>query len=478
MNILRERKWGAAVALAAGLAAMTLAAVLAAVAVAAPRLDFIHLRNNLSATSTRISSYPDMAVSSDGDRVVVVWVEEYEANAYNKGHVHLRAASESGGGWGSKLSVFPGIDSAYALDASVVVWGNKAHVAYIVRTSTQYRVRYEKCNLDTEVCDIDLSTVYDVPVSSAQITWVDLAVDGNGNPHVVWAQYDASGQHGDIYYNAHNGTSWGTEYPVDPPGKDCNAPAIAWANNYAHVVWENEGDHLIEYRRRDTTTANPSDGWGTVRSVTGSQQPTWKPRNPDVAARAGKVFVVWDRCANYFLEGSGDPCEMYALNYLRSVDNGANWDVSAYEVGTKKYELEEDNLYYSVDLVRDEFLWCAQPAIALNEVGGPAIVWHADRSSEHDGSDYAIYYTYAYTGGTSSSPLSINWIVTHTVLNRHQPSMLGSATVGAVVSGTDTLMHLAYMGETASGAWDVYYDSNVDPSTYNLIYLPLILRNY
>jgi len=56
--------------------------------------------------------------------------------------------------------------------------------------------------------------------------------------------------------------------------------------------------------------------------------------------------------------------------------------------------------------------------------------------------------------------------------------MLGSATVGAVVSGTDTLMHLAYMGETASGAWDVYYDSNVDPSTYNFIYLPLILRNY
>ena len=476
MNNQRERKRGAAVALAAGLAAMALTAVLAAVAVAAPRLDFIHLRNNLSATSTRISSYPDMAVSSDGDRVAVVWVEEYEPYAYSKGHVHLRAASESGGGWGSKLSVFSGSDSAYALDASVAVWGNKAHVAYVVRTSTQYQVRYEKCNLDTEGCNIDLVTVRSVSGSSAKITWVDLAVDGDGNPHVVWAQYDASGQNGDIYYNAYNGSSWGTQYAVDPSGKDCNTPAIAWADDYAHVVWENENDDVIQYRRRDTTTADPDDGWDAVSWVTNPQS-IWIPRNPDVAARAGKVFVVWDRCANYFGEGGGDPCEMYALNYRRSIDNGGNWVGSAYEVGTGRNEVDENHRYYSVDSGRDEFLWCAQPSIALNEQGGPAIVWHADRSGAHDGSDYAIYYSYAYTGGTAS-PLGINWLVTHTVLNRHQPSMLGSATVGAVVSGTDTLMHLAYMGETTSDAWDVYYDSNIDPDIYNFIYLPLILRNY
>ena len=474
MSNLGERKRGVAVALAAGLAAMTLTAVLAAVAVAAPRLDFIYLRNNLSATSTRISSYPDMAVSSDSDRVAVAWVEEYEPYAYSKGHVHLRAASESGGGWGSKLSVFSGSDSTYALDASVAVWGNKAHVAYVVRTSTQYQVRYKECSLTQETCTSKPTTG---ATSSYKITWVDVAVDGDGNPHLVWAQYDTGGHNGEIYYNAYDGSGWGTQYAVSPSGKHCNTPAISWADDYAHVVWENEEDSLIQYRRRDTTTTDPDDGWDTVLWVTGSPQPTWMPRNPAVAARAGKVFVVWDRCANYFGEGGGDPCEMYGLNYRRSIDNGGSWVGPAYEVGTRQDEVDESYRYYSVDLGRDEFLWCAQPAVALNEQGGPAIVWHADRSGEHDGSDYAIYYSYAYTGGTADA-LSINWIVTHTVLNRHQPSMLGSATVGAVVSGTDTLMHLAYMGETTGDAWDVYYDSNVDPSIYNFIYLPLILRNY
>ena len=89
------------IVLAAGLAAVVLVAALEAVVTAAP-VSFLHIRSNLSQTATLVSAYPDLAVSPDRDWVVVVWTEGYDDRAGFQGHVYLRAASETGGGWGTR----------------------------------------------------------------------------------------------------------------------------------------------------------------------------------------------------------------------------------------------------------------------------------------------------------------------------------------------------------------------------------------
>jgi hypothetical protein len=173
----------------------------------------------------------------------------------------------------------------------------------------------------------------------------------------------------------------------------------------------------------------------------------------------------------------------YHLVYRRSNDSGANWGTESSgirEVGTdRRYgagglkDYDSAGWYRYVDPdedVRDEYLQYLRPSIVLNEHGWPAVVWHAD-SSEGDGTDYAIYYSYATTGGDGN----VNWVAPD-VLNWDQPSLLSSAAVGVGESdGERQLLHIAYMRKLdATGAWDVYYDSNEDRDRYEYAYLPLI----
>jgi hypothetical protein len=481
-----KRRWSAAVVLAAGLAAATLAAVLATVAAARP-LGFLHIRSNLSRTPTLASAYPDLAVSPDGDRIVVVWTEEYyQAGAGSYNHVYLRVASETGAGWGERVSVFSdssGLSSAYR--AAVAVTGPSAytaHVAYVVFEFdrgylVQTEVRHKKCSLNMSPveCDASGDVVASVDASFGKIFWVDLALDASGNPHVVWAQYDADDYQGDILYRAYDGDGWGDTESVEELTGNNHTPSIAWADGYAHVAWDEQTQHQMWYRRR------AASGWEPAAVPLCSPQTALWPGNPDIAAGGGRVFVVWDWCSDPQRQSRGY-CAQYNLVYGRSNDSGAHWG-TVREVGTDRpyaagglADYDSAGWYVSSSDVRDEYLQYLRPSIALNDDGGPAVVWHADRSGGGDGGDYAIYYTYAITGGGSG----VNWEIAPAVLNWVQPSMLGSAVIGVGESDSEhQVLHSAYMQKVpGTGAWDVYYDSNEDKDRYETVYLPLIMNAY
>jgi hypothetical protein len=444
----RGRGRGAAIGVAAGLVA-----ALATVVVAAP-LGFPHVRSNLSRTAPRVSARPDLAVSPDGDRVVVAWTEEYRDGSGSKGHVYLRAASEGGGYWGSKITVFPGSDSACAYKAAVAVTGATAHVAYVVFNDscgvpTQMQVRYKTCDLSGGTCDSEEQTVASVDTSFHRITWADLTLDTEGNPHVVWVRYDKDGKYGDIRYRARDGDSWGDREDVETSGNN-GVPAIDWADGYAHVVWEEETEHRIWYRRRGTS------GWDPSVSLC-TKQTAFPPGNPDVAAGMSRVFVVWNWCSD------GQDCEKYVMVYRRSNNRGSSWKSDAindtFEVGTDLGISSWSSLeqYNSVggDGGRDYFLQYLQPSIALNSDGWPAVVWHADRSGGA-GTDYTIYYSHA----TSGSSTSVDWII-RTALDWGQPAVLGSAVVGVgEPEPGEQHLHIAYMQRPSTDVWEVYYDSN------------------
>jgi len=468
----RSRGRSAVIGLAAGLAAVALVAVMAAIATAAPS-GFLHIRSNLSQTPGLVSAPPDIAVSSSGDWVAVAWTEEYDVgvgSGKGRGHVYLRAASETGGGWGDKIRVFTGDYNNCATNVSVAITGTTAHVAYVefsdtCNNPTQMVVRHTRCSLTEGECEAPEGWG---DSSENEITWVDLALDAQGNPHVVWSRYNHALEISQVYYRPSDSAGWrGLEFveSTDDSGK----PAIAWADGYAHVVWEEtDGGVGIRYARRPS---DPGASWEDDVSI--YRYSTGQPAgNPDVAAGSGQVFVVWDTCSE-FDEYAKHCVGHYSLVYRRSLDRGAHWGLEldeTREVGTD----HKTNLvqYASSDNLaeRNESLFDLQPSIALNNAGAPAVVWHADQSSGVGDPDCAIHYAYAFT----TTPDAVGWI-THTVLREGLPA-LGSAVVGLgqTEPGGDQHLHVAYVRETSDG-FDVYYDSN-EEHEYERIYLPLVLR--
>jgi hypothetical protein len=467
----RERGQGAKIMLAAGLAAMALAAVLVAVVTARP-LATRHVSRNLSDMKTLVSVYPDLAVSPDGDWVVAAWVEGCSDVAGCKGHVYLRAAVDASAAeesWGSKALVFSGGDPACAYDVAVAVTGTTAHVAYVVFNDTcgdptQMQVRYRACSLSSLAsahCDGGEETVVSVDTLANKITWVDLAVDAGGNPHVVWAQYDQQGYFGEVLYSARDGSGWASEFTVasNAGGSSNNAPAIAWADDGVHVVWEER--HRICYRRRGES------GWEYPDCFFGPQT-VYSAESPDVAAGTDRVFVVWDWCSDPDHDPDPEhnvPCSKYHLMY-REWNSASDWG-DIMEVGTNRSLDYWDSLgdYDSLDSAqdRDEYLLYLRPSVGLNHDGWPAVVWHASRSEgggeegEGGSESYVIYYSYAVSGTIDAKP---DWITT-TVLNEDQPSWLGSAAVGVGVGEGEQRLHVAYMGKPSKDSedeWDVYYE--------------------
>lgn len=463
------RARGLAAFAAAVLGIAALGALVAAAARAAPS-EFPHLRKNLSA-SVPMSAYPDLAVSvPDRDRVVVAWTEEHGALLY-QGDVYLRAASESGAGWDSKVRVYDGDDDACAYGkASVAVTGTTAHVAYVVyyddcSDPAFTQVRYSKCNLATRQCDPSEVVAQAVSSLLYYIPQVDLAVDGSGNPHVVWTRYFEGQNNGVVQYRARTGAGWGTVDDVaSGVGENHHSPAIACYGGYAHVAWQGPegtyGNQAVLYWRHPISTG--TELWHTLYYTLVQSSPSvnrpYAPHDPDVAAWGGRVFVVWN--LDYDDEWPGT----YALVYRLSSNDGATFGYPA-EVGVDLSIDEEKEWHYLTPydpLLATPFenLW---PSGALGSGGEQAVVWHTST----DGDPHAIYYSYVLSG--------TEWF-TPTVLRQGQ---VGSPAVGmgGWITESIPLLHVAYMEEGSS--WDVYYDSNQE-YTFDApdVYVPLVLRAF
>lgn len=488
----RDLGFGAMPVVVAGLAAVVLMTVLVAVAMARP-LGFLHIRSNLSQAGTLISVYPKMGVAPDRDWVAAVWGEELRPGGGEfRGHVYIRAASEIGSGWGSKVPVFAGSDDVCANVPTVVVEGTTAHVAYVVSGNTclnptVMQVRYKTCALGAEYgnvsCDDVEETVASVNVSAGTITSVDLALDTNGNPHIVWTQHDGQGEWGEVLYSTDDGGGWSSPFTVasnQEGNKNNTAPAVAWADGNVHVAWEERTDNRIWYRRRTGT------GWETAVQLF-SPYSGLLLGNPDVVAGSNRVFVVWDCCSNLEAPDPSDRCSTYHLVYARSNNNGVHWSATM-EVGTSyRYDTGFAQLedYPSADEADegDPYFQRLRPAIALNSDGWPAVVWHVEHSDGGGGEGgdkyYTVYYTYAVTGTSDS----VSWAVSPpTRLKDYGGDVLCSAVVGegeGETTGGEPLLHVAYMRRPMEvDVWDVYYDSNEGIDRYRYAYLPMMMKLY
>ena len=473
--------------LAAALMAGLLAALTAVLALAAPQRSFLHLATNLSNAPERWSGFADIGVSPDGDRVAVVWPEEYQGAGAPRGSVMLRWASEStGSGWSSPMLVFPGDGDLCAAQAAVAVTGTTAHVAYITwdpcLSPEAQAIRYEWCSLQPGgSCDNQVTVLTSTLLGAGDpgFGWVDIALDVQGNPHFVYDYFRSEGSEdvGTVYYTwLEDGTSR-PEERVSGSDRSGNGPAIAWSNGHVHVVWAEEpyggsGNYEIHYRRRTS-----GSGW-EADNVLSQQGDTYPPRNPAVAAYSDTVFVVWDMGDDCQEVGGEKVCTRFSLAYNYSLDGGANWLSEWHEVGTDG-EMTQDMIFSSTDADDMwEYTRCLQPTVALDGEGRPTVVWHVNQGSE-DWPDYDV----KYNEGLTVTQFGAVWSSKNgEFLSQRTGGQSGSPVV-ALAPVTSPHLHVAYlwsdMDEVGQpyGDWETYYDSN-EYGSYPKVYLPLLFRNF
>lgn len=473
-------RWLVVAALMAGV----LSALTVVLALAAPQRSIPHRETNLSQATTLSSDLTSIAISPDGDRVAVVWVEETSIGS-TIGSVWLRWASESSvSGWSPRVPVFAGTEQAGARwSAQVAVTGTVAHVVYTVwgfsaGDPAWTVISYTTCLLtDGGGCGA-AQTIVSIPYSAPPVDQIlygaDIALDNGGNPHFVYGRVlkGTDSETSTVYYRE-GVLGVDEQLPDNIDGRD---PAIAWSDGYAHVVWE-EGKaggaaFEIMYNRRDITGTWQSQ---SEHLASGMGTAIKHPRNPDVAAYEDHVVVMWDW--QWTVEA-----DQYALAYTRYLTDTDQW-IYAYEVGTQGMaekligeDALRDTLYYthtSTAEIGEEWVGrrYLQPSVALDQEGLPTVVWHANNGT------YDIMYSRAQSVTQTGNKI-FSWsepAVLH--LFRSGESAGPSVAQAPVVSST---LHVAYSHDKGGGDRETYYvgrEAGYTPIDLVDVFLPVVLRN-
>lgn len=471
MKVLAQRQ-GIAHRLRMCLGAALLAGILTgltlALAQAGPERSFLHLATNLSDSRLRWSGFADIGVNPDGDRVVVVWPEDYTNNqtaARGMGNVWLRWASEqTGSGWSNPVVVHAGSSDICGAEAAVAVTGTTAHVAYLTKSPCTspitHTVFYRTCPLPG-ACS-DPQTVVSVVADPNQpaLAGLDIALDSAGSPHLVYIQYQG-GITGTVYYTSPHGGASGPAEPISAESHHCHSPAIAWSDGYVHIVWEDESTHQIMYRRKDSV-------WGEPKSLVQGWE-TYHPRNPAVAASGSRVWVTWD----WEWPGTGNEPNRYVLAYARSNYSGTSWTgpLEVYTDGDLKSQDPVSRYLSTGEPDPSEYTTFLRPAVALDGEGKPTVVWHANGGSA-ESPDYDVWYT----RGLTVTDDHVTWSLPE-ILNRETRGHTASPVVALAPLLSPTLQVAYLQFGAAPDDWETYYDSD-QYDDYHHLYLPIVMRNY
>jgi len=223
--------------------------------------------------------YPDIALDAAGN-AYAIWQNVYLAATMVYGDV-LFARRPVNGAWGSSEPVSDGPGWTLGLAIAVDPAGN-AHVVWTSEAGMgdiyyDYRPAGGAWGTDVHIDDGGPNSSQDDP---------DIAVDGAGNAHAVWRNYQGAGGPGVHHaYKPYNG-SWGASTRI---GDDTGSqPAIAVdPSNNAYVAW----------------TSSPSDIFFAYRPVSGGWGPSLRVNDdagsasqfaPAIAVdSAGNAYALW-----------------------------------------------------------------------------------------------------------------------------------------------------------------------------------------
>lgn len=428
-------------------------------------------KTNMSRTPDRRSAYPDIAANQTN--VALVWSEGYASGSpaviKHHGPVYLRYTQDIAKSFWSKITVYNSNRSSNnSRDPRVALIPGSpiAHIVWANHDESQggisvgfNRLLYKTCNLTNGSCSA-LQAVASTTSANVNFVSPDVAVDGSGKAHVVWARSESGIN--SVYYRYLNGSS-----SAQLVASNGSQPAIAVSNGYVHVAWLS-GDQ-IRYKRKLVG----SGSW--VNPITFSRV---RSGNPAIDALNGTVYLVWDHRES----GSSDT---YAVVYAFSTSNGSSWDngTASFNLPSGDGTLEfrpspsDGNSSpgggYSTGL---------QPDVALDISGSDIlahVVWHEYKKITGGGEDPTVeYFDIWYSSGNHS----LGWTDPEINLtgDSHQHQKWTLEPVIAI--GLDDHVHVAYMqtsqdaGTAETWLSDVYYDGYIEATGF-YIYLPTVRKS-
>lgn len=477
-------------------------------------INWVHIRQNLSSAPNLVSAYPDLA--HDNGYVAVVWTQGYDSipNIKHYGGVYLRWVSEDVPGWQLIEVDTPGSSEHAAGEAVVGLHAGVAHVVWALGTINelgqfkQNQIWHARCTCALHISECVQDALPLAESATDELLQIDVVVDGNGNPHVVWVDDDK------IYYSYINYSlpepSWSPRYLVSGEGSRGDWPAITHSrdagNNidYAHIAWteklvetEIKDDNVYEIRYRQAMPYLSQ--WGSIVSKVARWDSTgdlelskgYLTRNVSIAAFRNHVYIAWDFSERY-------ENDKYMLGYTHSLDYGMSWPLywpylGSYPCSTNaSWKIQRFDSTDSVS--EDEYIWYLRPNITVDDEGTPCLAWHSEEqrsagpglASPTVNKAYEVFWSNALVTASTwiswSQPMTISWnLKSQAEANSGSPKIvvIGSASeYSGTAHLTDTYrLHMVYQEILDRYSWDVFYNSD-EASLYHYHYLPIVIHQY
>ncbi len=249
---------------------------------------------------------PDIAIDADGN-VYVVWYDHTDGEwgidqeiMYTKhtsaGWSNATVISDDETGWNIGDSSFPCI--AIDDDGNIhVVWHDTTNGEWGVDVEIMY-ANYTGDNWSNATVISDIYGWNDGNSYSP-----DIAIDGYGNIHMVWYDYTIGewGGDGEIMYSKYNAAGWSNATVISDiygwnDGNSINPSIAVDGDGNAHVVWEDDTNGEWGTDQEIMYSKHTAAGWSnaTVISDDGTEWNDADSYSPNIAIDGdGNIYVVW-----------------------------------------------------------------------------------------------------------------------------------------------------------------------------------------
>jgi hypothetical protein len=369
-------------------------------------------RQNISNNSGN-SQYPDIAVDSQGT-VYVVWQDDTVGGS----GLLYSTLSAGDGNWSTPQSI-SGTSSISASPRIAVDQQGSLHVVWQDSIGGEPGIYWA-----VRSSDGSWSTPQQITGTSANSSAPDVAVDAQGNPHVVWEEELAEGNTDIIYATKSDESDWLTQnISNDHEGSASPSIAIDDQGNL-HVVWQGDPLQITGGYLDILYTAKPSNGdWSAPVDISHNQRPSAHAR---IAVDGeGNPHVVWEETYD---EYATDIRPRY------NTKSGGNWLA------------QPENILPS----STEGIMFCHPDIAVDPTtGNPQVVWYDNTRQTGEGYPlWSIGYAARQDNG--------EWL---TWVNISLNSLVATEPSIAIDASGHT--HVAWQQSTTQGDIDIAYSSLV-----------------
>jgi hypothetical protein len=242
-----------------------------------------------------------------------------------------------------------------------------------------------------------------------------VALDAEGQTHVLWAEYDAQGAAGSRLYYARGDMPQNTTpaYVIESLDGRVKDPSLVALGDRLHLVWSGGANGRIYYSQCFARDAGSRAGWS---------EPVSLPEPPGAGGLGGWPRIVADGAGILHVVYSVPANEARGIYYTRSTDGGLTWQPAR----------------AACDAAQQGWASVAYPDMAVGTDGALHAVWVLTSLSVSSMPE-AIYYARSTDSGeTWSAPLGVAF---------------GSHTWPAVAALATGDVHVIWRDLSREGVW-------------------------